>query len=103
MLHMDSNLQGETAEEDREVHEAGNQPEELMKWFGRDWTADASLRVVSRAASGTENFVDVSCFSRAFHLVDSMLHCFVMKHRVNSPDGRPQSCGTRPVMRIHGF
>ena len=33
---------------------------ELMKWFGRDWTANASLRVDSRANSGTDMFVDVS-------------------------------------------
>ena len=35
-----------------------------MKWFGRDWTADSSLRVVGRAQSGTENFADVSFSSQ---------------------------------------
>ena len=88
-MHKETILQEVEEEEDREVHEAGNQPEELMKWFGRDWTADASLRVVSRSASGTENFVDVSCFSEAFHVVDSMLYCFVMKHEENSLDFGP--------------
>ena len=35
-----------------------------MKWFGRDWTADSSLRLVGRAQSGTEKFVDVSLSSQ---------------------------------------
>ncbi len=35
-----------------------------MKWFGRDWTADSSLRVVGSAQSETENFADVSLSSQ---------------------------------------
>ena len=35
-----------------------------MKWFGRDWTADSSLRVVGRAQSETEKFTDVSLSSQ---------------------------------------
>ena len=49
-------------QEEEQPDSAGNAAE-LMKWFGRDWTANASLRVVSRAPSGTEKFEDVSHLS----------------------------------------
>ena len=39
------------------------EPEELMKWFGRDWTATASLRDTGRAHSTGECFEDVGVFN----------------------------------------
>ncbi len=51
--------EAEQEQEEEQPGSAGNAAE-LMKWFGRDWTADASLRVVSRAPSGTERYEDVS-------------------------------------------
>ena len=58
----------EAEQEEDQPGSAGNAAE-LMKWFGRDWTADASLRVVSRAPSGTEKFEDVSIFRQASRLM----------------------------------
>ena len=58
--------EAEQVQEDEQPGSAGNAAE-LMKWFGRDWTADASLRVVSRAPSGTEKFEDVRHFSDGLH------------------------------------
>ena len=59
-------------QEEEEGEEPGpaEEPEELMKWFGRDWTATASLRDTGRAHSTGDCFEDVSLF----------LHCLSTQH-----------------------
>ena len=46
-------------EEEGEDPGPAEEPEELMKWFGRDWTATASLRDTGRAHSTGDCFEDV--------------------------------------------
>ncbi|CAK0785712.1 hypothetical protein CVIRNUC_008923 [Coccomyxa viridis] len=48
------------AKEEEEGEDPGpaEEPEELMKWFGRDWTATASLRDTGRAHSTGDCFED---------------------------------------------
>ena len=48
-------------QEEEEGEDAGpaEEPEELMKWFGRDWTATASLQDTGRAHSTGDCFEDV--------------------------------------------